>query len=1034
MNRVRSRTLTSLVLAIGALVLGLTAQDYFWRFTSAPAPRDGLLVLAAAVALFAIAYLRAPFSKASMPGRGLCCARSPEADAHRGEPPFHVWRVVGSAVLLALSGVATIASLALFRDESEPQLRWLLYLVAILLYLVAVYVQQPPQTGSSGHAFARWRDPRARPHVRRQALALIAILTIGALFRLYRFNELPYGLWYDEADNGLWARQIVADPDFRPIYVSSTNLPAHFLYLIALSFRLVGDSKNGIRAVAVVFGMLTIVAAYHCGRELGEAGPDSASARPEGPSPRAVPLEWAQSRSSVGLGLMLAFLLAVSRWDVNWSRIGMHGVTVPFFELWVVAALLRALRTRRLAAFGWAGVALGLGLCFYSPFRVFPAILSGFLMAWAARRWVLARRGDPRSSLLKAVRRAIRWRAIQAASSWGVPAFLLVLGVLVTVAPVAQYARLHPDVFWDRAKKVSIWSDPEASVRPVRALLDSTSKHLLMFHYRGDPNGRHNLPGAPMLDRLSGILMVFGIAMCFLRLWDPRSVLLLLWFFVPLSGGILSTWFEAPQSLRSIGSLPAVYLLACLPMAWFAGEWRRVFASHSDGVTDADGVSRQHSVNKRLVALAVVLLVAIAVENGFVYFCLWGHDFASWAAFSAAETGLAQDVKLYREQYDLRFDPLLTAHLATRFLVPDYQVYQHFDPGTVFPLRGTDKAGIVLFVSPDTYPLLRQVEWLYPCGEGSCVQVRAFAHPYSGSVVMYEYVFSRETIASVQGLDGRYMPLRPQSDAEIGQGVEHRVDAVIDFAWGNEAPNGRGLSAGYPFEATWGGGLLASQYGVYTLQVDWPGSFVLELDGREVLSGVDSASRRIVMAQGVHALYLDGQVSGPGVVRLMWQTPDDPALYTVPGKALYRAWWPTRSLVGRFYANADWEGEPAMVRLDRQLAYYFHFLPLPRPYTVEWSGRLAAPVEGVYRLSVRAISSASLDVDGQPVIEETSPGQLGEGDVYLDAGLHDLRLRYLDDQSHSQVYLYWAPPGADSELVPPEALFPPAGGAWWPAP
>jgi hypothetical protein len=54
--------------------------------------------------------------------------------------------------------------------------------------------------------------------------------------------------------------------------------------------------------------------------------------------------------------------------------------------------------------------------------------------------------------------------------------------------------------------------------------------------------------------------------------------------------------------------------------------------------------------------------------------------------------------------------------------------------------------------------------------------------------------------------------------------------------------------------------------------------------------------------------------------------------------------------------------------------------------------------------------------------------------VYLDAGLHDLRLRYLDDQSHSQVYLYWAPPGADSELVPPEALFPPAGGAWWPAP
>jgi hypothetical protein len=471
-----------------------------------------------------------------------------------------------------------------------------------------------------------------------------------------------------------------------------------------------------------------------------------------------------------------------------------------------------------------------------------------------------------------------------------------------------------------------------------------------------------------------------------------------------------------------------VYLLACLPLAWFAGEWKRVFASH------ADGVAGQYSVNKRLVTLAFVVLAAIALENGFVYFYLWGRDFASWAAFSAAETGLAQDVKLYREEYDLRFDPLLTAHLATRYLVPDYQVYHHFDPGTVFPLRGTDKAGMVLFVSPDTHPVLRQAESLYPCGKGPCVQIETFAHPDSGSVVMYEYVFSRETIASVQGLDGRYMPLRPGSDAQVGQDVEHRVDAVIDFEWDDEAPSGRGLSAAYPFEVTWSGGLLASQYGVYTLHVDWPGSFMLELDGREVLSGVDSTSRRIVMAQGVHALYLDGQVSGPGAVRLMWQTPDDPTLHLVPGDALYRASWPTRGLVGRFYGNAHWEGEPAMARIDRQVAYYFHFLPLPRPYTVEWSGRLAAPVGGNYRIIVKAISSASLDVGGQPVIEETSPGQFGEGDVYLDAGLHNLRLRYLDNQSHSQVYLYWEPPGADRELIPPEVLFPPAGGAWWPAP
>jgi hypothetical protein len=270
----------------------------------------------------------------------------------------------------------------------------------------------------------------------------------------------------------------------------------------------------------------------------------------------------------------------------------------------------------------------------------------------------------------------------------------------------------------------------------------------------------------------------------------------------------------------------------------------------------------------------------------------------------------------------------------------------------------------------------------------------------------------------------------------------YRTDATIDLAWNGDAPKA------YPFEATWTGGLLAPQYGVYMLHVDLPGSFVLELDGREVLSGNGTASREIVMAQGVHDLYLDGRVSGPGAVRLMWQHLDadradasradesrpDPALQIVPGDALYRASWPTRGLLGRFYANNHWEGEPTLARLDHQVAYYFHFIPLPRPYTVKWSGRLAAPVDGLYRLSVKAISGASLSIDGQTVIGHTAPGKIGEGEVYLAAGLHDIEIRYLDDQSHSQIYLYWQPPGADHALVPPDALYPPAEGAWWPVP
>jgi hypothetical protein len=959
-NPARKRTLAGLYLAIGAVALGLIAQGYFKR---AATPTDGLIVYALAVALFGVAAAKTPLLPARMP-------QYMPAPAHRHSwPERDVLRFTWSAGFLLLACAATVASLAFFERDTQPSLRWMLYLLAILLFVVAVYGLPPALSG--GRAKEQRKQVPGTSEVRGTlkgvtvVVALIVILAIGAFFRFYRFMDLPYGVWYDEADNGLWVRQILSNPDYRPVYVTSTNLPAHFLYLVALSFRIFGDSVHAIRAVAAVFGMLTIVAAFACGRELGGRY----------------------------FGLALAFLLAVSRWDVNWSRIGMHGVTVPFFELWLVAALLRGLRTGKLAAFAWAGIALGSGLCFYSPFRVFPAVLAGFLLAWGLE-W-LASLG--RQHLDWPARRLL----LHAWQTWAIPGLLFAVGTLVVVAPVAQFAVQHPDVFWDRAKRVSIWTAPEVQSSPATAILESTAKHLLMFNYRGDPNGRHNLPGEPMLDRLGGVLFVLGTVMCVLGWRDPRAVLLLLWLFVSLSGGILSTWFEAPQSLRSIGALPAACALICMAMAWFADEWRRIF-------------SGAHAA-RRLVPVGLLVLLAIGLENGVTYFYFRARDFASWAAFNAAETHLAQDINTYRDRYVLRFDPLLTAHLTTRYMAPDYEVYHHFDPATVFPIHESGSEGVLLFVSPDSVYVRQQARLLYPT-----VREEVFAHPESGNVVMYKLFFDRETIEGVQGLDALYVATGAQAqDGQHLRGSERQ----LDLAWGDGPP------VPYPFDATWIGALLVPEYGAYMLALDTPHECLLELDGRPVAGGQDG---QIMVARGEHILYVGCKVGGPGPVRLMWTTPADRTLRPVPGDLLYRSFWPVRGLLGRFYQNADWSGDPVTVRIDRQIGYYFHFLPLSRPYTVEWSGQLAVPLSGAYRIGVNAVSSASLYLDGAPLLEQTLAGQLDLADVALGAGMHDIRLRFLDDQPRSQVYLYWQPPDGDVALIPFDMLFLPEEGVWWP--
>ena len=91
-----------------------------------------------------------------------------------------------------------------------------------------------------------------------------------------------------------------------------------------------------------------------------------------------------------------------------------------------------------------------------------------------------------------------------------------------------------------------------------------------------------------------------------------------------------------------------------------------------------------------------------------------------------------------------------------------------------------------------------------------------------------------------------------------------------------------------------------------------------------------------------------------------------------------------------------------------------------------------APVDGVYRLGIKAVSSAVLHVDGERVLQSGAPGQYTDTEQRLSGGTHDILIRFFDNQDRSQIYFYWQVPGSeDIELVPPESLFLPQDGTWW---
>ncbi len=920
----KRRKITNLVTALAAMALGLVAQGYF----ADGYLTDGLVVYGVAVGAFLYAFRH----------HRLTLAQTSEVSEDFGSLADHgsPWRVLSfsglqALILLVTSGLAAVAALRLFSGDVAPGRAWFLHLTSVAVFVAAAYLlEETRQSPPAGR-------PRFTFHVSRFTFyALLLTLAVAAFMRLYRFGSLPYGTWYDEADNGLQVLRILSQPGYWPVYVESTNLPAHFLYLIAVSFGLFGVSTLSIRAVTVAFGLGTVVVGYLAGRELFERR----------------------------VALTLAFLLAVSRWDVNFSRLGIHGVTTPFFALLTVWLLLRALRTARLTDFAWAGVALGYGLCFYASFRLFPLVVVSFLLA-----------------VLLAARNR----------HWSLLILVFTLGTLLSVAPVAQFALSHPDVFWARTRKTSVFRDG-VNAQAWRNVAANAAKHVLMFNYRGDPNGRHNLPGEPELDDVTGVLFVMGLAYSLYRVRQPRLALLVTWWAIMLGAGVFSLPFEAPQSLRAIGALPAAYLLACVPLALFAAEGRRVLGRWA-GETGK-------------IAL-ISLLVTTGWLNAYTYFGRQAHDFASWNAFSTAETRLAHEMKRLAGDYELYVDPLLANHLTTQFLAPGVRDYTVFDPTNLFPLGTSGPRGAALFVMPETEAVRDLAGRYYPQAT-----IEPFGPPFPGPAILYTYLIPREDIEGLQGLQGTYY--REGGDSP----TVRRRDAPLDLS-GDDLP-----SLKLPFHAEWQGVLRVPAYGRYALGLDAPGPAELWLDGEVVLSGPGRVGSELTLARGNHALRVRCRIEKRGPVRLLWREPDGAMLVPVPRRALYVSPVTANGLLGRYYPNADWRGPPAFTQVDESIAKYIHLIPLPRPYTVEWQGQLDVPTGGLYRLGVQVRDAAWLYVDGQLLVENTEPDGFEEAPIRLSRGRHDLRLRFLDRTDHSHIYLYWTRPDGTHEIVPSQYLIP----------
>ncbi len=927
-------------------------------------------------------------------------------------------------VLLSAAAALSVAAAVRFTQLAPAPGAWSLHVGALLALLVGgalLSLQAAPAPGPPRRSARGWLAPAA----------MLALMLAALLLRVVGNGSYPFGIWFDEAANALVARKLLAGAALPgggvPLYLPETFHTAHYNFLVAAAFWLLGDSIGSARWVSALLGVLLVPAAWLTAHELFR-GAGSSPARTDGDR-AASGDENEDDGVGAAMGWLAALLVVGLAWSLNLSRIAVNYNATPLFAVAAVGLLLLALRTQSRAAWLSTGLVLGLGLNFYSSFRLFlPVLPLGVAAALLAGR----RTGVPLRQAW-----AASWRGLLIAG----------LAAAVVCAPLLGFAIAQPERVLERSSDTFIFSHAQAGERAA-LLWQNVRTHLAMFNVRGDANGRHNLPSRPMLDPVLGALFLLGAPLCLWRLREPRALLLLLWLAFTLLGGILTLAFEAPQSLRANGALPAALFIALLPVAALLR-----LASSRKAITRAAPLRLQHAAP----ALAL-LATPVLLWNLVGYFHDQRTDFATWNSFSAPETLIGQTLATVDPATaDGWFIVTSANHPTIEYLAPQWAGRQRpllaTDP---MPMRWPGGRAQWIFLSSENAGQLEQLRRLYPGA-----QVVENQPPFGGAVTSVHILLTAADVAAARGLTLNYaagvldaagwqtptaVEALPVQQSEQVQEVGARWTAA---------------AATEPFVAHWQGALRTS-FGVHTFTLQAPARAALWLDETLVLSHTAGAgasgpvSTTLTLADGAHHLRLVAE-GASGEVALRWippAPPEDPAARLpadvpllaapapIPAEALLLEPAAASGLLGSMAPLPEMDastsllsaataalaaGPPVYQLLSPRIDATFHVAPVEPPVAVEWVGSLAVPVTGEYLLRLTATDAARLTLDGEFLAQTVRAGMGAEALRLLDAGLHDIEILFAARGPQQSVKLEWTPPGGERGVVPGALLLPPQG-------
>ncbi len=380
-------------------------------------------------------------------------------------------------------------------------------------------------------------------------LLLFAVVFISAFLRFYKIDQVPVSLYWDEVSISYNAYSIVETGkdelgDRLPLLFRAFEdyKTPGYIYFTAVAIKIFGLNEFSTRVSSAFLGTITVLVTFFLIKELLE--------------------KKVFEFGSEYVAILVAFLLAISPWHIQFSRAGFEANSGLFFVVFGAYLFFRFINTLSYKFLYLSMVSFAVSIYFYRSIWIFtPLFLLSIFVIYYKDLFI-------KEKILKSLLAILIFIALLSPF-----AHVMVSGNgLARASQVSLTASYSDEVYKFAVKQEQVGGLAGKIIYNRRLVYLSEGIKAYFSHFspkflfiNGDGNGRHGVKGM-------GVFYLWGIVFIipgFLALskYDRKTKLVILaWFLIAPIPAALA--LPAPHALRSLNMIPMPQIIIALGIIW----------------------------------------------------------------------------------------------------------------------------------------------------------------------------------------------------------------------------------------------------------------------------------------------------------------------------------------------------------------------------------------------------------------------------------------------------------------------------------